>query len=141
MNIELTGSQWDRYCWFAGSLLQKKLLRLEGKRIPSPEKLREENPNLSIAESIEQARETTAPRLIDRRVFVQFSDKWFDVTSEVEEAIIACKEDTSWIENVGVDTRSLNVSELAKMLSELAVSIADGKYPPITEPPPEIEKT
>ncbi|MHA2367241.1 MAG: hypothetical protein ACXADX_00335 [Candidatus Hodarchaeales archaeon] len=121
--------------------MQKKLLRLEGKSIPSPEKLREENPNLSIAESIEKARETTAPRLLDRRVFVRFSDKWFDVTSEVEEAIIASKEDTSWIENVGVDTRSLKVSELAEMVSKLAVSIADGKHPPVAEPPQEIEET
>lgn len=140
MSIGLVGSQWDRYCWFAGSLLQKKLLRLEGKSIPSPEKLREENPNLSISESIEIAHETTAPRLLDRRVFVRFSDKWFDITSEVEKAIIASKEDTSWIENVGVDTRSLKVSKLAKMISELALSIADGKHPPTSEPPQEIKE-
>jgi hypothetical protein len=140
MNTGLIGSQWDRHCWLAGSILQKKLLRLEGKAIPSPETLREEDPELSIAESIELARETTAPRLVGRRVFVKFNEKWFDVTEKVEEAILTSREDASWTENIGVDTRALKVSELTKLISELATSIADGKELPASEPPEEVEK-
>ncbi|MFX0113172.1 MAG: hypothetical protein ACFFB3_01355 [Candidatus Hodarchaeota archaeon] len=139
MNTGLIGSQWNRHCWLAGSILQKKLLRLEGKVIPSPETLREKDPELNIAESIELAREATAPRLVGRRVFVKFDGKWFDVTEKVEEAILTSREDASWIANIGVDTRALKVPELTKLISELAANIADGNEIPVTEPPEEVE--
>lgn len=140
MNNALTGSVWDRHCWLAGTILQKKLLRLERKDIPSPEKLREDNPDLSIAESIELARESTSARLVKRRVFVSFDNKWFDVTNELEERILACRKEGSWIENVGVDTRALDVPRLTRQVSELAITIADGKFNSTTELTHKIEE-
>ncbi|MHA2231698.1 MAG: hypothetical protein ACXAB4_04340 [Candidatus Hodarchaeales archaeon] len=128
MNNALTGSVWDRHCWLAGTILQKKLLRLERKDIPSPEKLREDNPDLSIAESIELARKSTSARLVERRVFVSFGSKWFDVTNELEEIILASRKEGRWIENIGVDTRALDVPRLTRQASELAIAIADGKF-------------
>ncbi|MFQ5976605.1 MAG: hypothetical protein ACE5OZ_00570 [Candidatus Heimdallarchaeota archaeon] len=133
MNNALTGSVWDRHFWLAGTILQKKLLRLESKEIPSPEKLREDNPDLSIAESIELAQKSTSARLVERQAFVSFDNKWFDVTNELEEIILASREDSSWIENIGVDTRALDVPRLTKQVSELAIAISEGKINSTTD--------
>ena len=141
MKSKLIGSQWYRYCWLTGTILQKNLLRLEDKEIPSPERLRIENPSISISESIELAGESTTPRLIDRwAVLVRFGTKWFNVAEELEKVILASKEDSRWIENIGVDTRALNIPKLTMSLSKLGNDIANGRYPSTTEPPQDMEE-
>jgi hypothetical protein len=78
-----------------GTFVQHILLRIEGTRMKSMEQLREENPGISIADSINLHREIYGPRMEwdDRKVFVRYMHQEFEIADDAERIA------TKWIDD------------------------------------------
>jgi hypothetical protein len=79
-------AEWNQSCWLIGIFVQHILLRIEGTRMKSMEQLRKENPELSIADSINLHREIYGPRMEweNRRVYVRYKQQEFDIAEDAE---------------------------------------------------------
>ena len=120
LNNKFPDRLWTRYGWFVGMLIQRKIFIAQGREMPTPIGLRDNNPELSILDSIKETWKDTAPRIDreDRKVEIKIQDDWIDISDKLEAVLEQCLISDKWIEDVGSDTRNLDMEKLTEILEE-----------------------